>query len=132
MRLLQKIGHVLQNAIFGERQILFQDLILFVLFGKVDQDLRLQARVDVFGQFEGGRIVVHGGDQPEIRVRFDLDAGDDAFHIAAVIEQRRQAGPALFAHAVAFVENRDAAQDHGADQRRSHVAQPARAFDARA
>ncbi len=81
--------------------------------------------MDVLGQFEGGGVVVHGGDQAEVRMRLDLDAGDDGFHVAAVVEQRREAGPALLAHAVAFVENRDAAADHGGHQRRSHVAQAA-------
>ena len=70
-------------------------------------------------------------DQAELRMRLDLDAGHDGFHVAAVIEQRRQAGPALLAHAVAFVENGDAAADHGGHQRRSHIAQLALAFDDR-
>ena len=61
VRLLQKIGHVSQDALLGERQVLFQDLILFVALRKIDEDLRLQARVDVFGQLEGGGVVVHGG-----------------------------------------------------------------------
>ena len=74
-------------------------------------------------------VVVHGGDQPELRVRLDLDAGDDGLHVAAVIEQRRQAGPALLAHAVAFVEDGDAAADHGGDQRGSDIAQAAFALD---
>ena len=64
-------------------------------------------------------------------MRLDLDAGDDGFHVAAVVEQRREAGPALLAHAVAFVENGDAAADHGRHQRRRHVAQAALAFDHR-
>ena len=64
-------------------------------------------------------------------MRFDLDARHDAFHVAAIIEQRREAGPALLAHAIAFVQNHDAAQDHGAHQRRRHIAQTARAFDYR-
>ena len=61
----------------------------------------------------------------------DLDAGHDGLHIAAVVEQRRQAGPALLAHAVALVQDGDAAAEHGGDQRRRHVAQAARALDHR-
>ena len=61
----------------------------------------------------------------------DLDAGHDGLDVAAGVEQRRQAGPALLAHAVAFVEDHHAAADHGRHQRRGHVAQLARAFDDR-
>ena len=31
--------------------------------------------------------------------------------VAAVVEQRREAGPALLAHAIAFVQNHDAARE---------------------
>lgn len=50
--LLKEIGDVLQDAVLGEGQVLFEDLEFLVLFGEIDQDLRLQAGVDVFGQFE--------------------------------------------------------------------------------
>ena len=64
-------------------------------------------------------------------MRLDLDAGDDRLHVAAGIEQRSQARPALLAHAVAFVENRDAAANHRGDQGRRDVAQLPFAFDHR-
>jgi hypothetical protein len=54
-----------------------------------------------------------------------------AFNVSPVVEERRQTGPTLLAHAIAFVQNHDAAQNHGAHQRRCHVAQTARAFDYR-
>jgi hypothetical protein len=40
-----------------------------------------------------------------------------------------QTGPALLAHAVALVDDGDAAADHGGDEGRRHVAQVAAAFD---
>ncbi len=64
-------------------------------------------------------------------MRLDFDAGHDGFHIAAVVEQRRQAGPAFFAHAVSFIEDGDAAANHGGDQRRGDVAKAAGALDHR-
>ena len=64
-------------------------------------------------------------------MRLDLDSGDDGFHITAVIEQRSEARPALLAHAVAFVEDHDAAAQHRGHQRRSDVAQPRFALDHR-
>ena len=67
----------------------------------------------------------------KLRVRLDFDAGHDGFHVAAVVEQRRQACPALLAHAVALVEDGDAAADHGGDQRRGDVAQASLAGDHR-
>ena len=45
--LLEKIGDVRQNAIFGEGQILLQDVVLLVALREIDEDLGLQARVDV-------------------------------------------------------------------------------------
>ena len=68
----------------------------------------------------------------KLRMGLDLDAGHDGFDIAAVIQQRREAGPALLAHPIAFVEDGDAAAKHGGHQRRGHVAQAALAFNDRA
>ena len=86
VRHLQKVGDVLEDALFGEGQVLAQDLFFLVAFREIDEDLRLEPGVDVLGQLEGGSIVVHGGDQAELRVRLDFDAGHDGFHIAAVVE----------------------------------------------
>ncbi|SPF55901.1 hypothetical protein SBA4_7550003 [Candidatus Sulfopaludibacter sp. SbA4] len=129
VRQLEEIRHVVQDALFGERKILLQDVQFFIAFRKIDEDLGLQPGMDVFRQLEGGSVVVHGGDHPKMRMGLDLDAGDDGFHVAPVIQQGRQAGPALLAHAVAFVHDGDAPADHGGDQRRRHVAQAAFALD---
>ena len=53
----------------------------------------------------------------------DLDSRDDGLHIAPVVEQRSQAGPALLAHAVSLVNDGDPAADHGGHQRRRDVSQ---------
>ncbi len=74
MRLLQEIGDVLQDVIGRKWQILAQNSQFLFTFGKIDQDLRLQARMDVFGQIEGGGIFVHGGDEAKIAMGFDLNA----------------------------------------------------------
>jgi hypothetical protein len=129
VRPLQEVGHVIQNAVFSEGQVFLENLVLFVVLGKIDPDLRLQARVDVLRQLESRSIIVHGGDQPEIRMRLDFNSRHDGFHIAPVIEQRREAGPAFLAHAVAFVDDGDAAGDHRCHQRRRYVTQVSRAFD---
>src|SRR5579862_2013025 len=123
MGALEKSGDVFEDAVFSEGQVLFEDEKLLVLFGEVDEDLWLQAGVNVFGQLEGGGVVIHGGDDAEVGMGFDLDAGDDAFDIAPVIQQGRERCPAFFTHAVTFVENGDAAPDHGGDEGGSHVAQ---------
>ncbi len=39
----------------------------------------------------------------------DGDAGHDRFDVAAVVEERGEAGPRLLVHAVPFVEDADAA-----------------------
>ena len=67
VRQLQKIGHVIQDAFFGEGQVLLQNVVLLVAFREVDEDLRLQPGVNVLGQLESGGVVVHGGHQPEMR-----------------------------------------------------------------
>ncbi len=56
-------------------------------------------------------------------MRFDFDSRHDAFHVTAVIQQRRKTRPALLAHAVAFIKDDDTAGNHRAHQRRCHVAQ---------
>ena len=66
-----------------------------------------------------------------MRMGFDLDPRDDAFHVAPVIEQRREACPALLAHTVAFIEDHNTAHDHRADERRCDVAKAAFALDDR-
>src|SRR5262245_37812693 len=53
---LQKLGDVIQNPVLGEWQILAQDVVLLVALGKVDPNLRLQARVNVLGQLECGGV----------------------------------------------------------------------------
>ena len=129
VRLLEKIGDVVQNMFVAEGQIFVQDREFFVPFRKIDQDLRLQAGVDVLGQIESAGVVVHGGHQAEQRMRLDLDSGDDGFDVAAIVEQRREARPAFLAHAVAFIENDDAAAQHGGHQRRGDIAQLRFALD---
>ncbi len=51
----------------------------------------------------------------------DRDAGDDALDVAAVVEQRGQAGPRLLVHPVPLVEHADAAGEHRRDQRRGVI-----------
>src|SRR5437762_4560865 len=63
--LLQKFGHVSEDAVLGERQIFLEDLVLFVALGEVDKNLRLQPRVYVFGQLEGRCVIVHGRNEPK-------------------------------------------------------------------
>src|SRR5579862_514642 len=52
--LLQEIGDVIQNAVLGERQIFLEDLEFLIALRKVDQDLRLQARMNIFRQLKCG------------------------------------------------------------------------------
>ena len=63
VRFLEKIGDVLEDLFLTERQIFLEDLIFLVALGEVDQDLRLKARVDVFGEIEGGGVVVQRGNE---------------------------------------------------------------------
>jgi hypothetical protein len=93
-----------------------EDRVLFVALGEVDEELRLEAAVDVLGDVKGAGVVVHGGAEAKARIGVDLDPSDDRLDVAATIEERREAGPALLAHAVAFVEHADAAGDHGGDE----------------
>src|ERR1035437_8016079 len=72
----------------------------------------------VGGNSRVGGFVFSGAHQADMRVGFDLDAGDDGFHVAPVIQQRGEAGPALFAHPIALVDDGDAAFDHGGDEGR--------------
>jgi hypothetical protein len=83
----------------------------------------LEAGVDVLGDVEGARVVVHGGAHAKLAVRGDLDAGDDGLDVAAAVEEGGERGPGLLAHAVALVEDADAAGDHGADEGAGDVAQ---------
>ena len=119
---LQEIGHIVKNLLFGKGKVLFENLTLFLSFGEVNQNLGLQARVNVFGQLKGGGIVIHGGHQPKIRMSFNLNPSYDRFHIATIIQQRREASPTFFAHAVAFIQNHNPATNHGCHQWRSRVA----------
>ncbi len=109
VRPLQKIGDVAQDLAVAEGQVLVQNGQFLIALRKIDQDLRLQAGVDVFRKIERAGVVVHRGDEAEQRMRLDLDPRDNRFDIAAGIEQRGQARPAFLAHAVAFVEDHDAA-----------------------
>jgi len=52
---LQKIRHVIQDAFFGEGKVLFQNVVLLVAFGKVDEDLGLEPGVYVLGQLRRWR-----------------------------------------------------------------------------
>src|SRR6516165_10375849 len=113
VRHLQKIGDVSQDALFGKRQIFPQNVVLLVALREIDEDLRLQARMNVLGQLKGGGVVVHRGHHSELRIGLDLDASDNRLDISPIVEQRRQARPALLAHTVAFVQDGDAAADHG-------------------
>src|SRR5579871_4525268 len=47
VRHLQEIGHVSQNSLLGERKILFENVVLFVAFGEIDENLRLQPGMDI-------------------------------------------------------------------------------------
>src|SRR5437764_5204551 len=100
VRLLKEIRDVLQYLRRREGKILPEDCQFFFPFGKVNQDLWLEARMDVLGEIECGRVVIHSGHQAEIRVSLDFDAGDDRFHVAAIIEKGSQAGPTLLAHPI--------------------------------
>jgi len=64
--------------------------------------------------------------EKEIRVRGDGDAGDDALHVTAVVEQGGEARPRLLVHPVAFVEHADTPGDHRRDQGRCVVGDLAR------
>src|SRR5204863_3222633 len=57
VRHLEEIRDVIQDALFGEGKILLQDVELLVALGKVDENLGLEAGMDVFGQLEGGSVV---------------------------------------------------------------------------
>src|SRR5579884_880686 len=48
MRLLQKIGDVVQDLLVAEGQVFLENRVLLVPLRKLDDDLRLQAGVDVF------------------------------------------------------------------------------------
>src|SRR5688572_26201265 len=56
---LQEVRYVLQDAVFGKRQVLFQNAHLFIAFGKIEYDLRLKARMDVLGQVKRRGVVLH-------------------------------------------------------------------------
>src|SRR5579871_6766359 len=88
---------------------------------KIDENLRLQSGMNIFGQIEGGRIFVHRRHQPEQWVCLDLDSSDNRFHVAAIIEERSETCPAFLAHAVPFVENNDPSAQHRGHQRRSDI-----------
>src|SRR5204863_8768059 len=75
VRHLEEIRDVIQDALFGKGKVLLQDVKLLVALRKVDENLRLETGMNVFGQLEGGGVVVHRGNHPEIRMRLDLDAG---------------------------------------------------------
>ena len=120
---LQEVGHVLQNAILREREVLLQNSQFFISLGKIEHDLRLQAGMDVLRQIECRRIVVHRRDKPEVGIGLDLDAGHNRLHVPARIQQWREAGPTLLAHPIAFIQDRDSAANHRCDQRRRNVAQ---------
>ena len=117
VRLLQKVGDVAAGSARRRRAGSRAGSVLLLALREIDQNLRLQARVNVFGQLEGRSVVVHRGHQAEQRMRLDLDAGDDRLDIAPGVEQRRQRRPALLAHPVAFIQDRDAAAQHGRHQR---------------
>src|SRR5436309_12053971 len=52
VRHLEKIGDVLQDSLLREREVLLQNLVLFLALGEVDKNLRLQAGVDVLGELK--------------------------------------------------------------------------------
>src|SRR5436305_985286 len=72
MGLLQEIRHVLENLIRGKGKILAQNSELFLTLRKINQNLRLQTRVDIFGKVECRRVVVHRGYESEILMCPDL------------------------------------------------------------
>ena len=128
MRLLQEVGYVFDNLQVREGKILFENCQLFISFRKIEQNLWLQAALDVLWQIKGARIVVHGRHKAKQGVRLDLDAGDNRFHIAAGIEQGGEARPAFLAHAIALVKNRHTTAHHRSDESGSNIAQLALLF----
>ena len=63
VRPLQEIGDVGQDLAVAEGKILVQDGQFLIALRKIDQDLRLQAGVDVFRKIEGAGVVIHGRHQ---------------------------------------------------------------------
>ena len=53
------MADVFENLLVRKWKVLAQNGLLFLPFREVDEDLRLQTRMNVFGQLERGRVVVH-------------------------------------------------------------------------
>jgi len=92
VRLLEKVGDVLQKALLAEGQILAQNLVLLVALRKVDEDLRLQTRVDVLGQIEGRSVVAGVKIKAHPLFRFVATMNDDSstFDLPEYIHSRLQ------------------------------------------
>jgi len=59
----------------------------------------------------------------------NFDSGDHGLHVAAIVEQRRQAGQLFSLMRLPSSRNGDPAAQHRGDQRRRHVAELRFAFD---
>ena len=121
VRRLQKFDGEIQHLLVGKRQVIVENRHLVFARRMAQRQRGLQAAEDVVWNLVGGFVLVHSHGTTEIWMSFDRDAGDDRLDIPPVIEERCQAGPRLFVHAVAFIEHANTATDHGGDHRRSVV-----------
>ena len=93
---LQEIDDIFQDILIDKRQVLPQDPPLFFRFREVEVNLRLQAAVDVFGNFKSRGSRRSSSRKCEIRDAPKLSGLRQSIRYSAAYREGGRARPTIF------------------------------------